>query len=347
MTMTRRQFGALSTAAAAAGLLPATSRAADSYTLKIHSFSGPQAPEAVHMVLPFIAAVEQQSGGRLKCEFYPSMQLGGKASDLVEQLEDGVVDIVVTIPGVTPGRFSGLEGMDMPFTNVGTSAGQTPALLDFADKYLLETEFRGIKILHMHATDAASLHLGGVQVDSMDKLKGLKIRAPGRYTGEAIKAWGGTPVGLALGETYEALERHQVDGMAINWAVMTPYKLQEVTKYHMETPLYQNPIMVLMAQASFDGLPEDLQKVIADNIGKAKSVEVAKAIDGLTETAKAEITAAGGVIYPLPEAEKAAWAEKVRPVYQIWIDEMTKAGRPGQQMFDDILALTAQYGRSA
>jgi len=347
MTITRRHFGKLAAAATGAAMLPAAGRAADSYTLKIHSFSGPQAPEAIYMVKPFMDAVEKQSGGRLKMEFYPSMQLGGKASDLIEQMQDGVVDIVVTIPGVTPGRFSGLEGMDMPFTNVGTSAGQTPALLEFADKWLLKTEFKGIKIIHMHATDAASLHMGVTEVDTMEKLKGMKIRAPGRYTGEAIKAWGGTPVGLSLGETYEALDRHQVDGMTINWAIIPPYKLQEVTKYHMETPLYQNPIMVLMNEDSFANLPADLQKVIDDNIGIAKSVEVAKNIDMLTGQAKDEIKKDGGVIYSLAEDEKARWVETVKPVYKIWIDEMTKQGQPGQKMFDDIMALTAKYGRTA
>ncbi|MBE3637248.1 TRAP transporter substrate-binding protein [Mangrovicoccus algicola] len=342
---TRRQFTALAAAAAATTLLGAAAKAQDAYTLKIHSFSGPQAPEAINMVLPFIEAVEEQSGGRLKMEFYPSMQLGGSASDLVEQMEDQVVDIIVAIPGLTPGRFSGLEGMDMPFTNVGTSQGQTAALLDFTNKYLLDNEFKGIKILHMHGTDAAVIHTTETQIESMDDMKGLKLRAPGRYTGEAVKALGGTPVGLSLGETYEALERSQVDGMTINWAIMTPYKLQEVSKYHMENPLYQNSIFVLMNQDSFDALPEDLQKVIDDNIGFDKSVEIAGNIDKLTDAAKATISEEGGVLYSVSDEEIEKWKEAVRPVYQIWIDEMDKRGLPGQEMFDDIMALTAKYGR--
>jgi hypothetical protein len=35
----------------------------------------------------------------------------------------------------------------------------------------------------------------------------------------------------------------------------------------------------------------------------------------------------------------------VKPVYQIWIEEMNKRGLPGQKMFDDLLATTAKYGR--
>jgi TRAP-type C4-dicarboxylate transport system substrate-binding protein len=316
---TGRQFTTLAAAATMAALLPKMSSSLDqTYTLKIHSFSGPQAPEAVTMVLPFIKAVEAQSGGRLKLEFYPSMQLGGAASDLVEQMEDQVVDIIVGIPGLTPGRFSGLEGMDMPFTNVGTSEGQTAALLSFADKWLMNTEFKGIKILHMHATDAAVFHTIDKPIETLADFKGLKIRAPGRYLGEAIK-----------------------------WGIVTPCKLQEIAKYDLETPVNQNPIMVLMNQDSFDALPADLQAVIEANIGMEKSVGIAKAIDGLTVAAKAEIVAGGGVLYPLTAAEKQNWAAAVTPVYQMWIDEMTSRGLSGQEMFADLMATTATYGRQS
>lgn len=341
--ITRRHFGAL--VAATAGLAPAFAIAQDSYVLKIHSFSSAQSPEAIHMVLPFIEAVEAQSEGRLKIEFYPSMQLGGKASDLIEQMEDGVVDIVVMIPGLTPGRFSGLEGMDMPFTNAGLSVGQTASLLEFTNTWLLDNEFKGIKILHMHATDAAVFHTVDKPIETMEDFAGMRLRAPGRWLGEAIKAWGGTPVGLALGETYEALDRRQVDGMAINWAIITPYKFQEVTKYHLETPVYQNPIMVLMNQDSFDNLPEDLQAVIDANIGLEQSLAVGAALDGITTTAKDEITASGGVLYSITDAERDRWKEAITPVYQLWIDEMTSRGLPGQEMFDSMLEITAKNGR--
>lgn len=331
--------------AASSVLSPLAAKAADPTILKIHSFSSPQAPEAINMVLPFIDKVNSQSDGRLKLEFYPSMQLGGKASDLVQQLEDGVVDFVVMNPGVAPGRFTGVEGMDLPFTNVGTSEGQTAALMTYANKWLKDSDFKGIKIIHMHATDAAVFHTTKKPVKTMEDFKGMKIRAPGRYVGEVLKSFGATPVGLALGETYEALERGQIDGMAMNWAIIPPYKFQEVTKYNLETPIYQNAIMVLMRQASYDALPDDLKKVIDDNIGIEKSVEVAKKIDLLTAEAKKVLRDHGNELYSITDEERARWAEAAKPAYQIWIGEMNKKGLDGQAMFDDIMALTAQYGR--
>lgn len=331
--------------AAIAMALTAGAAAQQPIILKVHSFSSPQAPEAVYHMLPLIEKINKESKGRLKLEFYPSMQLGGKASDLIQQVEDGVVDIIITLPGVTPNRFPMLQGTELPFTSVGTSAGQTPAMLEWINKWLLKTEFKGLKIIHMHATDAATLHMRNKQVQTAADLRGMKVRVPGRFVGEAVKVLGGTPVGVPLGEVYESLQRGQVDGLTINWAIMTPYKLQEVTKFNMETPFYQAAVMSLMSQASYDKLPADLKKVIDDNIGIDYSTGIAKKIDELTIPAKKAIADNGNTLYSLAPDEHARWRAAMAPVYKLWIAEMDKRGQPGQQMFDDLQALMVKYGR--
>ncbi|MFO1298894.1 MAG: TRAP transporter substrate-binding protein [Burkholderiaceae bacterium] len=343
--MNLKRFGKWALAAACAMAVSVAAQAQQPIILKVHSFSGPQAPEAVHHMLPLIDKIAKDSNGRLKLEFYPSMQLGGKVSDLIQQVEDGVVDIVITIPGATPNRFPLLQATELPFVNVGTSAGQTPAILEWVQKWLMNNEFKGLKIVHMHATDAAVLHTRTKAVRTQADLSGMRIRVPGRYVGEAIKGLGGTPVGVALPEVYESLQRGQLDGMTINWAIMAPYKLQEVTKFSMDTPLYQNPIMTLMSQASYDKLPADLKKIIDDNIGIAYSVSVAKKIDELTIPAKKAIADAGNTIYSLSPEESAKWRAAMAPVYKQWIADAEKRGLPGQRMFDDLLAVTARYGR--
>ena len=138
---------------------------------------------------------------------------------------------------------------------------------------LMNNEFKGLKIVHMHATDAAVLHTRTKAVRTQADLSGMRIRVPGRYVGEAIKGLGGTPVGVALPEVYESLQRGQLDGMTINWAIMAPYKLQEVTKFSMDTPLYQNPIMTLMSQASYDKLPADLKTKLDELTAEWRAID--------------------------------------------------------------------------
>ena len=88
-----------------AALLAAVSASAQDYTFKLHHFLGPTTPTQTETIEPWARAVEAASGGRLAIEIYPSMSLGGKPAELVQQARDGVVDMVWTVNGYTPGLF--------------------------------------------------------------------------------------------------------------------------------------------------------------------------------------------------------------------------------------------------
>ena len=53
--------------------------------------------------------------GRMKCQIYPAMQLGGTPPQLIQQAQDGVADIVWTLPGYTAGRYPSMEVFELPF----------------------------------------------------------------------------------------------------------------------------------------------------------------------------------------------------------------------------------------
>jgi len=76
------------------------------------------------MLVPWAKKVERESGGRLSITVYPSMQLGGQAPQLIDQARDGVVDIVWTLAGYTPGRFPRLEAFELPFLNTNRESKQ-------------------------------------------------------------------------------------------------------------------------------------------------------------------------------------------------------------------------------
>ena len=313
--------------------------------IKVHSFSSPQAPDQALHLFPWAERVNKASGGKLKVEVYTSMQLGGKPADLPQQLEDGVVDAIFHLPGFSPGRFPAMEGTELPFTNVGLSAGQSPAVFEWANRWLKDSEFKGIRVLSIHATDASILHTRERPIRTLEDFKGVKLRVPGRFVGEAAKALGATPVGIPLPGVYEALARGQVDGMFINWAIVPSYRFHEVTKNHMETPVYQSPLMTLMSERSYAKLAPDLRKAIDDNSGLEYTKHIGKVWDGLTEGARKQTREAGNNVYSLTPQEKARWVKAVEPVYKVWVEEMNKRGLAGQKMLDDLLATTAKYGR--
>jgi TRAP-type C4-dicarboxylate transport system substrate-binding protein len=102
--MKRRSF-VQGAAAAALGVPHLAGLAQQSVTLKFHTFMSPMSGVWMDMHKPWMAKVEKDSGGRIKFEAYPAMQLGGTPVQLYDQARDGVVDVVWTLPGNTAGRF--------------------------------------------------------------------------------------------------------------------------------------------------------------------------------------------------------------------------------------------------
>src|SRR6188472_82753 len=94
-------------------LCAAVSAQAQQITLRFHQPVSAMANIPAHLLKPWGARLEEASGGRLKVEFYDSMVLGGKPADLYDQARDGVVDMVMTLPGYTPGRFPRSEVFEL------------------------------------------------------------------------------------------------------------------------------------------------------------------------------------------------------------------------------------------
>ena len=73
--------------------------AAQEVTLKLHQFLPPQANVPAQVLDPWADSVEEASGGRIKIDRFPAMQLGGKPPELIDQAIDGVADIVWSVNG--------------------------------------------------------------------------------------------------------------------------------------------------------------------------------------------------------------------------------------------------------
>lgn len=318
--------------------------AAQEFTFRLHSFGSPTSLDHTAHLDRWAEAVEAGSEGRIAIEVYPAMQLGGRASDLVQQMEDGVVDIIWTLPGFTPGRFPGAQGLELPFMNTGKSATMSPAAMEFVLDHLQE-EFEGIKVISIHATDAALIHTIDEPIETLEDFEGKRLRVAGRFIGEAVKALGATPVGIAFPEVYEALSRNQVDGMLINWAITQPMRFYEVTGYHTDTPLYQSMLMTLMRQDAYDSLPDDLKAVIDANSGIGYATRMGEIWDTATEPAREAAVANGNTVVPLPDAERERWKAAVRPAYQVWIETMNERGHDGEALFEALSEITAKHGR--
>ncbi len=101
-------------AATAAALTFSVQAQAAEFEFKMHHLLPAKAPAHSKMLEPWARQVEANSGGRIKIEIFPAMTLGGKPPELISQARDGVVDIVWTVNGYTPGLFPATEVFELP-----------------------------------------------------------------------------------------------------------------------------------------------------------------------------------------------------------------------------------------
>ena len=117
-------------------------------------------------------------------------------------------------------------------------------------------------------TGNTGVQMGGwfnKQIRSVNDFKGLKMRMPG-LGGEVIKNVGATPVLLAGGEIFQALQTGTID--ATEW--VGPYNdlafgFYQIAKYYYY-PGWHEPGTVLEAfvnKKAYDKLPQDLQEIVS------------------------------------------------------------------------------------
>src|SRR6202021_4241481 len=106
---------------------------------------------------PWARQIEAQSGGRIRIDLFPSMQLGGAPADLFDQARDGIVDIAWAQPSNTPGRFPKIEAFELPFVPSRRALVSSKAVEDYA-RLNLADEFREVHPICFSCSDRGVLH---------------------------------------------------------------------------------------------------------------------------------------------------------------------------------------------
>ena len=322
---------------------------AQQVVLKVHHFLPSTSSSQVKLIQPWCDKVNKESNDRIKCQIYPSMQLGGTPPQLMDQVRDGVADIVWSVPTYAAGRFSKSEVFELPFMAASAKAG-SQALYTYIQKNALD-EFKGIQILFNHVHDGALLHFKDKTPAKLEDLKGLKIRAATRINSKMLAALGATPVQMPLPAVPEAMSKGVIDGASVPWEGVPSIKLQEIARYALDTaagqPRMANTIFAFaMNKARYDSLPADLKKVIDANSGLAASAWAGEsAFDDVVAPHQKQAREAGEKITFMDAAEYARWVKVTEQIDDEWVKDVTAKGADGKKLIEDARALIKQYSK--
>ena len=330
---------------ALAGLVAAAHTAqAQEVTLKVHFFLPPTSYANTLFIQTWCEKIAKESNNRMKCQSYPSMQLGGTPPQLFEQVRDGVADVIWTLPGYTAGRFPTVEAFELPFMMKSPEA-TSKALWDYVQQNG-QNEFKDVHPLAFHVHGPGVFHMTSKPVKTMADLRGLKLRAPTRLTNKFIAMLGATPVGMPVPQVGDALSKGVIDGAVVPYEVVPSVKIQELVKYHSETDpaeaaFYTSTFIFAMNKAKYESLPPDLKKVIDANSGQALSGQIGKAF--VQADAEGKKLTTGNTTNVIPAAELANWKKLGDKLAADWIKEMDGKGLPGARLLDDAKALIAKH----
>jgi TRAP-type C4-dicarboxylate transport system substrate-binding protein len=345
VTIQRRQLALLG-----AGLLaaPATIRSASAQevTLRLHHFLPPVANVHRHFLMPWAQKVAADSNNRLRIQIFPSMQLGGAPPQLFDQARDGVVDIVWTLPGNTPGRFPRIEVFELPFVADARAAPNAKACWEFFESHLRQ-EFSDVHTIVAWAHDGGVVHANR-PVTKLEDMRGLKLRFPTRQAGEALRALGAAPIGLPIPQVPEALSQRVLDGAVVPWEVVPSIRLQELVSNHTEIlgdPTFYTATFVLaMNKAKYEALPADLRTVLDANSGMVAAEMAAKPWDEQGPVVRAMVERRRqNTIVQLSAEEKQRWMEATKPVVDNWVAGSRAQGFDGAALLADARRLIAKH----
>ena len=311
-------------------------------TLKMHQFL-PQQANVPKLILDVWAKnVETASDGRIKIDHYPSMQLGGKPPQLMDQVTDGVADIVWTVVGYTPGRFPSTEVFELPFF-VEDARAASSAYWQMFDKHMKNTEFKDVHILGTWVHGPGLIHSNEAVMQPSD-LAGMKIRGGSRMVNNLLKEVGATPVGMPVPAVPESLSKGVIDGTTIPWEVTGALKVQELVGNHTEfkgPALYTLTFVLAMNKDKYESLPADLKAVIDSNSGHDFSVFAGGTQADADAPSRAKAVERGNNIITVNDTS--AWVNASAPVYKSWIADMASRGIDGQALIDEARALMSAY----
>ena len=317
-------------------------------TLRVHSFLPPVANPMKYWVTPWAEKIEKDSKGRIKVQVFPSMQLGGKAEQLLAQVRDGVVDVAWALPGFTPGVMPKLEIFELPFLHRSTNA-TVRALQEYVPKHM-KKDFEPYHVLLVHC-HAGALFMTRDPINKVEDFKGMKLRSYSRTNAWILEALGAAPLQVALPELAPMLSKGTVTGSILPYEIAPSVKMQDLTEYFTTLappqPRLSTAIFTfLMNKQKYESLPPDLKKVIDDNSG-ANLVDLAiKTWDQIeVDGEKVMRSKAKNKFVSLSAEETAKFKTKVQPVFDRFKKLLNDGGDDGAKILAEVEALEAKYSK--
>ncbi|WP_369283317.1 TRAP transporter substrate-binding protein [Oscillibacter sp. GMB15532] len=289
--------------------------AAPEFKMTVGSTVQDDSASGVALLEYFKPYIEEQSGGRIQVEVQNNSVLGGDR-ELYEALQlntvQGSFGPMSTLANFEPNYAV----CDLPFLFNGKDDAYAQLDGEFGAKLAENLPNIGMRLLAYGENAFRNISNSVRPINTLEDIKGMKIRVMESPVNIATyTALGCNPTPMAFSELYTGLQQGAVEGQDNGIVLTYTSKLYEVQKYYTYTGHIYAANGVVLSEAFWKTLPEDLQKVV--DAGAKYAMENQRRLNTeMEETLEKTMSDAGVQFNRLSEDELNRFREAAKSVWE-------------------------------
>ena len=229
-----------------------TNSYAENITLRMANWLPPTHPWVANIMIPWIEKVKIATEGRITINLLKA-PLGPPPAHF-DFAAKGIADITYGVHNYTSGRFITTQITELPFLSNSSEILSVAWQRIYARELLELNEHRDTHLLGVYTHGPGQLWLSQ-KYDSINNVKGLKIRIGGGIAQSSAIALGLVPLQAPVTKAYELLSGGVADGITLPAESIHFFKLDRIIKqgFEFDGGLY-NTCLLYTSPSPRDGL---------------------------------------------------------------------------------------------
>ena len=292
-------------------------------TLRMASWLPPQHPWVLDIMVPWIEKVKVATEGRVRIELL-SAPIGPPPAHFNFAVK-GIADITYGVHNYTTGRFSSTQIAELPFLSNSSEVLSVAWQRIYERELLHLDEHKGTHLLGVFTHGPGQLWFNK-KYESLDNIKGLKVRIGGGIAQSSSKALGLVPLQAPVTKAYELLSGGVADGIQLPSESISFFKLDRIIKqgFIFDGGLYNVSMFLVMNKKKWNKLSQDEQKAINSVSGEALAKMAGKAWDKADDKGIDASLKNGIILKKLSEDDKIIVTQLLTPIIENTLEKISK-----------------------
>ena len=340
------QFVSLVCLIASFAVWPNSKSLAQERVLRFHHILPEDSPQQRRIFLPWSQKIVEASNGRLRITVSGGMRFGGKANELLSQVESKYVDIAWALAAYSPGRFPRLEVFELPFIASSRASVTSKALFEYYETHARD-ELSNVHVLNVWCHPSGVILNRDEPILRPSDAAGRVMRVPSDVIGELFRNIGATPKIATVTQVLTLLKQGEIAGTVLPYEVIPTLKLtseiRHITEFAGHRGLYTAVFLLVMNKDVYASLDEDLRRVLDAHSGAVIAAEWGRLFDEFEEVGRDNFAAADGTVTFVKNEDYEEWVQASQPAIDSWVAKVGRAGIDGAKLITSARQLVAKY----